>query len=314
LEHLWTVRVWSGKDILAKAGHAGASPSLAGAWAFTRAYFDAVWPAVVAALVIASSVQALIPRRWLLGLLSRRTDARSSLAGGVLALPSLMCTCCTAPVAATLKREGAPTSAVLAYWIGNPMLNPAVLVFLALVAPWQWVVTRIVVGALLVFGATALVARLAPTWATPATVPVDVRGFDLSSSPVRFTRSLLRLVVTLLPEYLIVVFLLGLFRGWAFPLGAGAVHWQVAAILVAALLGTLIVIPTAGEIPILQGLAALGVGSGAVGALLITLPAISLVSMTMVARTLSVRVTVAMAAVVAACGVVGGLVLLVLTL
>jgi hypothetical protein len=117
-----------------------------------------------------------------------------------------------------------------------------------------------------------------------------------------------------LPEYLIVVFLLGLFRGWAFPLGAGAVHWQVAAILVAALLGTLIVIPTAGEIPILQGLAALGVGSGAVGALLITLPAISLVSMTMVARTLSVRVTVAMAAVVAACGVVGGLVLLVLTL
>jgi uncharacterized membrane protein YraQ (UPF0718 family) len=61
-------------------------------------------------------------------------------------------------LAVTLRREGAPRTTVLAYWIGNPVLNPAVLAFLALVGPWQWVATRIVVGCLLVFGGTALVS------------------------------------------------------------------------------------------------------------------------------------------------------------
>jgi hypothetical protein len=35
---------------------------------------------------------------------------------------------------------------VVAYWLGNPLLNPAELVFLALVAPWPWTVTRLVVA------------------------------------------------------------------------------------------------------------------------------------------------------------------------
>lgn len=64
----------------------------------------------------------------------------------------MMCTCCTAPVASALRRRGARTAGVVAYWLGNPLLNPAVLVFLALVAPWQWVATRLVVGVLLVVG------------------------------------------------------------------------------------------------------------------------------------------------------------------
>jgi hypothetical protein len=43
-------------------------------------------------------------------------------------------------------------------------------------------------------------------------------------------------------------------------------------------LGTLVVIPTAGEISILQGLVAARAGAGVLGTLLITLPAISLPS------------------------------------
>jgi uncharacterized membrane protein YraQ (UPF0718 family) len=39
-----------------------------------------------------------------------------------------------------------PTSVAVAYWPGNPLLNPAVLVFLRFVVPWQWTVTRAVVG------------------------------------------------------------------------------------------------------------------------------------------------------------------------
>lgn len=48
--------------------------------------------------------------------------------------------------------------------------------------------------------------------------------------------------------------------------------WVIPSIFVAAILGTLVVLPTAGEIPILQGLAGAGVNAGAIGALLISLP------------------------------------------
>jgi uncharacterized membrane protein YraQ (UPF0718 family) len=74
--------------------------------------------------------------------------------------------------------------------------------------------------------------------------------------------------------------------------------------LAAAGAGTLVVIPTAGEIPILAGLAAAGASTGVIGALLIVLPAICLPSMVMVARALGWRVTVTMAAGVSATGLV----------
>jgi uncharacterized membrane protein YraQ (UPF0718 family) len=314
LEGIRQTRVWPGHDILAKAGGAQGSPSLHGAWAFTTAYANSVWMAVVAALVVAAAIEALIPRRWLLRAVTRRTHTAASLAGGLLALPSLMCTCCTAPVAATLRRNGAPTSAVLAYWFGNPALNPAVLAFLALVAPWQWVVTRVVAGTVLVIGMSTLIARYVDTPPSPRieAAPAPSATYSLPGAPARFARTLARLSVTLLPEYAVAVFLVGLFRGWLFPLNGGAAHWGIAGVVVAAVLGALVVLPTGGEIPIVQALALAGVATGVQGALLISLPAISAVSMAMVVRDLSLRVTLAAAAGVAVVALGAGALLSVL--
>jgi uncharacterized membrane protein YraQ (UPF0718 family) len=301
LEHLSVSGSWTGKDILAKAGPAGSAPSLSGAWSFTHAYFIAVLPAAVAGLLIAASVPALVPGRLLRSALVRSSRWRSALAGGMLAIPTLMCTCCAAPVAATLRRQGAAISAVLAYWTGNPTLNPAVLAFLALVAPWQWVVTRGIVGLVLVFAVTPLVARLAPRGTEQAAAaPARAADRPIRYAPVTFGRNLAVLAVRLLPEYLLVVFLVGLFRGWVFPIAHGSDAW-LAPTLIAAALGTLVVIPTAGEIPILQGLAAAGASTGVVGALLIALPAISIVSMAMMARELPLRVVLGAAGAVAGC-------------
>jgi uncharacterized membrane protein YraQ (UPF0718 family) len=307
LTTIWSARTWPGSNILDKAGPAGSSPSPHGAWTFTTAYVNAIWMAIVAGLLIAAAVEALVPRRWLLRTLARRTQTGGSLAGALCALPSLMCTCCTAPVAATLRRNGVPTSAALSYWLGNPVLNPAVLAFLALVAPWQWVTTRIAIGLLLVLVGMPIVARMTGAPATTAPVDWDAGpAFRLADAPRRYVLALARLAVTLLPEYFVVVLLLGLVRGWLFPLDGGSAHWTVLAVLAACVLGTLVVIPTGGEIPIAQGLAAAGVSAGAVGALLITLPAISLVSMAMVVRAFSLRVTVAAACAVAFAGLLAG--------
>ena len=307
LESIRHTRVWPGSDLLAKAGPARGAPSLHGAWQFTTAYAGSVWMAVVAALAISAAIEALVPRRWLLRVVARRTNAGGSLAGGLLALPSLMCTCCTAPVAATLRRSGVPTSATLAYWLGNPVLNPAVLAFLALVGPWQWVATRLLAGVVLVFGVTVVVARLAAPQERLREVELDdVPEYRLADAPRRYVLALARLCATLLPEYAVVVFLLGLFRGWLFPFDGSAARWGILAIVAAAALGTLVVLPTGGEIPIVQGLAAAGVAAGVQGALLIALPAISLVSMAMVVRELSLRVTIAAAIGVAATSVAAG--------
>lgn len=101
---------------------------------------------------------------------------------------------------------------------------------------------------------------------------------------------------------MLVVLLVGTFSGWLFPLADSARSWGLLAAVAAVVLGTLFVIPTGGEIPLAQGVALAGFGGAVVGALLITLPAISLPSMVMVARALTWRVTVISAGLVALAG------------
>jgi uncharacterized membrane protein YraQ (UPF0718 family) len=303
---------WSGSSILTAGDvHPGSGPSWSAATSFTSAYVKAVWHALVAALLIAAALQTLVSRGWLLRVLNRPGRVRSAVAGGLAGTPSMMCTCCTAPVAVSLRRSGVPTAAVVAYWLGNPLLNPAVIVFLLLVAPWQWTVVRVVVGALVVVGGAALVARL--TDARPAAGPVlPAETGDPPPSVRRYLTALLRLSLTLVPEYLVVVLLIGAFRGWLFPFD-GRFGPVAVVVLVAAVAGTAVVIPTAGEIPIVQGLALAGLATGAVGALLVTLPAVSIPGMVMVGRALGWRATVATAGVAVAGGLVAAVLLVLLS-
>lgn len=97
----------------------------------------------------------------------------------------------------------------------------------------------------------------------------------------------------------------GMVSAWASDFSALATAGGVLAVVLVAVVGTLLVVPTGGEIPVILALVAAGVGSGPVGALLITLPAISLPSMVMVARSLSWRATLSIAGVVAGGGLVG---------
>jgi hypothetical protein len=307
-------RAWDGTSAL-EAG--GTAPSLSAAWAFATAYTSAVWKALLVSLLVAAGLDALVSRRWLVQVLSRRGPWRQATAGGLAALPTMMCTCCTAPIAVTMRRAGVPLPAAVAYWLGNPLLNPAVLVFLFLVAPWEWGVTRLLVGVALAIGASAVVGRLGDRrsgQAPDALLPYEEDGPpSLVQLPGRFLRSLLRLGVVLVPEYAVVVLLVGAFSGWLSQFASLTDHVGVLAVVVAAVIGTLLVVPTGGEIPVLLGLSALGAGSGMLGVLLVTLPALSLPSMVMVARALSVRVTALLAGAVAGGGLVAGLLLTVLT-
>ncbi len=303
-------RTWPGSSLLDAVDVDGGS-ALAGALAFSTHYLDAVWKALVVALLVAAAVDALVPRGWLASVLSRRTRLGQAATGGLLSAPGMMCTCCTAPIAVGLRRRGAPLSATLAYWTGNPLLNPAVLVFLLLVLPWQFAAVRLVAGLVVVLGASVLVARWAerdrPATAT-ATVPVPVQDDPrtLRELPGRFARSLVRLSVVLVPEYAVVVLLTGLVTHWLGDLDAVAQRAGLAALLVAALAAAVLVIPTGGEIPVIAGLTAAGAGAGVAGVLLVALPALSAPSMVMVGRALGWRATVATAGAVVLTAVAAG--------
>ena len=119
--------------------------------------------------------------------------------------------------------------------------------------------------------------------------------------------ALARLSLLLVPEYLLIALLLGGLRGALFPI-AHERAWGPIAIVAFALAGTLFVIPTGGEIPIIQGLLAAGVGAGPAAALLLTLPAVSLPSLVMVARSFPLRVLVSVTGWVVAIGVASGIV------
>ncbi len=179
------------------------------------------------------------------------------------------------------------------------------LVFLAVALPWQWFGVRVVGGVLLVFGVTALVARLESGTARSPELERAPEEESLSPSAAirRFGTALARMLLILVPEYAVVVLLVGAVRGWLFPLETGPVSL---AVVVFALAGSLFVVPTAGEIPIIHGMLALGIGAAPVGALLITLPALSLPSLLMVGRSFAPRTLVAVFAAVVALGVASG--------
>jgi uncharacterized protein len=300
-----------GASILTGRQAAPPAPSLTAAWTYAVAYFLAIWPALVAGLVIAAGVESFLPRRWLLRAMVTRGPERGAIVGGLLATPTMMCTCCAAPVAVSLRRSGVPVPAALAYWLGNPSINPAVLVFAAFVLPWQWVVLRAVSGLLLVFFAVAIISRLAGRSIASDMVDLTTVPAGPSSLPegvAGFLRTLARLALTLVPEYVIIVLLLGGLRGILFPTSHAIADLGVVSIVLFAVAGTLFAIPTAGEIPIVQGLLHAGLGAGPAAALLLTLPATSLPSMAMTGRSFPLRVLVATAVTVVALGVMCGLV------
>jgi uncharacterized membrane protein YraQ (UPF0718 family) len=302
---------WSGSSILAVGGvRAGDGPTWHAATTFFHAYFASIWPALLVALLISASVQALVPRAWLPRVMNRRHLISSAVAGGVASMPSMMCTCCAAPVAVTLRRNGVTRAAAIAYWLGNPLLNPAVLVFLFFVAPWQWTVTRAVVGIATVIGVAVSVGLVTGAGPPPpeAITPIDDESARTAS---RFVRALGCLGLILLPEYAIMVLVIGSFRGWLLTLTQPP-HQGLLIVVLAAVVGTLLVIPTAGEIPILQSLALVGASSGTLGALLITLPAISVPGVAMVARSFGWKAIATATVVVVAAGLLGASVLSVL--
>jgi uncharacterized protein len=208
-----------------------------------------------------------------------------------------------------LYKRGVSIGCAVAFFLGNPTLNPAVLVFMLFTIGWQWAVLRLVLGIVFVFAGAWLATRLTErqTAAPQEAVIVTEPEPDTRPWPVRWLRSFVGLAIRLLPEYIILMGVLGAARVFLFPAMGPEIGNNLLAIVGLAVAGVLFAIPTGGEIPLIQTMRGYGVGAGPAGALLMTLAPLSLPSLVMLGRTLPTRVLVALGTLCVALGVVGGL-------
>ncbi|AUG01529.1 hypothetical protein CXQ81_13250 [Pseudomonas sp. 09C 129] len=286
------------------------SSPLNAALAYAQVYFLAIWKAAVLAVILGSLLQVLIPRDWLLRLFGR-AGFGSTLRGGLFALPGMMCSCCAAPVAASMRRQNVSVGAALAFWIANPVLNPATLVFMGFVLGWGFTALRLVAGIVLVLGVSLVAQRIArpeqlPEAAVEAVVEASTGNEGAFFS--RWARSLWQLFWSTIPIYVLAVLVLGAARVWLFPHVEGAIGDSLLWLVPLAIVGTLFVIPTAAEIPIVQTMMTLGMGTGPAVALLMTLPSISLPSLLMLRKDFDARVLMTVAGLTMLIGVVCGLI------
>jgi uncharacterized membrane protein YraQ (UPF0718 family) len=296
-----------GSSILMGKAAAPPAPSLNSALAYALAYGKAIWQAMVLGLLLGSAIQALLPLSWVTRALGGHRFG-SALAGGMLALPGMMCTCCAAPVVIGLRRRQAAPGAAIAFWLGNSVLNPATLVFIGFVLGWKWSALRLLLGAPMVFGLGWLANRMtSPREAAEADAALAALRAAPQEAPFRrWLRILGGMALRLIPEYLVLVLLLGAARAWLFPVIGPQIDNHLLWIVAFAVAGMLFVIPTAGEVPIIQAMLSLGMGVGPAGALLMTLPPISLPSLAMLIRSFPPRILAVVGVAVVLFGVAGG--------
>ncbi|MRT31271.1 MULTISPECIES: permease [Herbaspirillum] len=302
-----------GGSILANAPTAPWSAALE----YATVYFLAIWKAAVLGVLLGSLVQVLVPRDWLLRVFGR-AGLGSTLRGGLFALPGMMCSCCAAPVVAGMRRQQVSVGAALAFWIANPVLNPATLVFMGFVLGWDFAVLRLLAGVLLVVGVSLIAQRVAQTETLPQAALDAVAAAEYEPMDdgrhflVRWGSKLWQLFWTTAPVYIVVVLALGAARVWLFPQVDASMGNSLLWIVALAVVGTLFVIPTAAEIPIVQSMLSLGMGVGPAVALLMTLPSISLPSLLMLRTSFTPRVLMTVTLLTMLVGAVSGLVAVVL--
>ncbi len=180
------------------------------------------------------------------------------------------------------------------------------------VLSWKFTLLRIVLGIILVFG----ISHLANRFSQASTESIEkmsgamnkMAAEDKGNLMIRWLKAIGKMLIGILPAYIISVLILGAIRAWLFPAIPATWADSIPVMILFAISGTLFVIPTAGEIPIVQTLLSFGLGYGPAAALMFSLPVISLPSMLMVRRVFSWRILIFLASSVALLSFVGALV------
>ncbi|MDE3208925.1 MAG: permease [Pseudomonadota bacterium] len=288
-------------------GQSGVIPhaSISSAFQYVFNYVKSIWQALILGLIAGSGIKAVIPDRLVIDKL-QKPGLKNILLGSVFSLPCMMCTCCSTPVAIGMRQKRASVGSVVSWWLANPVLNPATLVLIGFVLGWKWLFFRLILGSLMVVSVAFMAEKWPPSKKYTARISLPYEDRSETGILAKWWHEFKTLALGLIPEYLVIVLLLGISRSWLFPVQS--VHDGIFWIVMMALAGTIFVVPTAGEIPILQTMLSFGLGVGPAVALLLTLPAVSLPSLVMMRKVFSLRLRLLIAGSILLAGIIAGLI------
>ena len=298
--------------------------------ALTVSYMLTVWHATFLGVLLAGLAQTVLPRY--LKSFFARTGFWGSLFGALFALPQPFCSCCASVIAPSLVRQGASTSFSLAFVVGAPMLNLSTLILAAMLLPTPYAVTRILAGIVLTVLATYGVARLAKRWdVIGETVPSNrlVRWIERWVNAYTRTFHLDELVrnrrldtpATFLPTWLyvsgrIALILVPILLLWSVVTAAvvqvlpAAFGNNLPSVVIAAVAGTLLMIPTWTEIPVALQMIQAGF-YGPAATLMVVLPPVSLPCLLILGGCIArFRVAALLGLVIVVAGIIAGLMFL----
>jgi hypothetical protein len=251
-------------------------------------------------------VRAFVPARWLERTVGAE-GARGQLLAALVGAPLMLCSCCIAPVFEGVYARTRRLGPSLAVMLAAPALNPAVLAATFLIFPARIGGLRLAAALLLVLIAAAVLARAFRDPRALETCAVE------SPESIGFARAFVQSLGSVLwrtmPAILIGAFLSVALAGWV-PMGSLA-HLGIPSavtIVLVALVGVPLALPTFGEIPLALLLLAAGAPTGAAAALLIAGPSVNLPSLLSLGKATSWRVALATAATVFGTAVAVGLV------
>jgi len=263
------------------------------------------------------------PATRLRGVLTRRGAAGAGV-GGMLGVPLMMCSACSAPVSLGFRRSGASVETSLGVVVGSALFNPIGLIALFVALPLSMGLSRVGFGLIALFLLVPLAARFGrPGFESESeSCALPVGGVDAPAVPVETWRAAARgagqdwlrasaevawrLGPIMLAATLVVGVVFTLVPPQTLSDRAGT---GILAVVIAALVGTLLQTPALFEIPLVLGLLFLGLGIGPAVALLITAPAPGLITLALTRRELGWQPPFVLMAGTFAAGVTGGVLL-----
>ena len=295
-------------------------------WTFSIEYLRNVTIGMLFAFLMAGITEA-----YIFSMNNRRNSFGSGLKGvakGVLIGPIVnLCSACIVPIANGFRRTGSGIDTTVAITQSSATMNFLALVMVAIVFAPTIAVTRILLsisGAFIIGPLVAWVVRITEK-STVEDFTVDLPELDAISfnetwletikiSGIEFIRSTAGYLLRLGPIMIIAGFASGLAIQWVSP--NTVTLWigdDVFGILIAATIGILINVPLIFEVPLVAAMLLAGMGTAPAGTLLFVAAAGGPITFWGLSKVMPKKAVVAMAISTGVLGIIGGILLLLLT-
>jgi uncharacterized membrane protein YraQ (UPF0718 family) len=272
-------------------------------------YVKIVWPALVFGVLISSAVRTSLSRTPLRRLFSG-SSLRDQFAGALAGAPLMLCSCCVAPIFPAVYQRTRKLAPALALTLASPSLNPAALTLSFILFPLRIAAARVTMALILILFGSAVVAKITRGSALATTHEKDeLQNISWRGLLISYANSLAHISVRTVPLIFAGIWAsMWIMRRLPPQLGA-ATGAHVLAIVIIALVATILTLPSLFEIPLALSILAVGGPPGGAAALLFAGPATNLASLLVIGRYSSWKVSASLAFLVWSIALSGGLLL-----